>query len=1022
MTNRPTSSVASSSLAGWGGGFLVAGGALIRLGVTLALTLMLALAAGWLALRARAAAQPPPAAVADHAALGINVALEQYAPEDLARVLDRLQAAQVTWLRQRFPWDAIEPARGQFVWDPWDAIIEETAAHGLRLIAVLDRSPAWARPSEDADTPWAPPQERADFGRFVAAFAGRYAGRIAAYQIWDEPNIAPHWGARPIDPGAYLGLLREGFYQARAADPRAVVLLAALAPNDEPGGANLGDLAFLDQVYTLGGRAWFDAVAAQPYGVADAPDPANPRGWGRAASLRAVMERHGDSATPLWITAFGWNALPPGWSGASSPWGQVAESTQAAYVRSAVAHAKREWPWLGPLIWAELQPNAPADDPRHGFALWEADGSPRPAWDALVEMATAPAVLGVGVHTPDHPALRYRGGWRVTAAAADIGQSGDRLEIPFWGRGLALQVRRGPYWAYLNVTVDGRPAPTLPRDPDGRAYLVLYAAEPRAEIVDLAPALSPGEHTAVIEATGGWGQWALERVIVRGDALPARPWLPGALAVLALLPAAGAWRALQRGEGARAFAVLVALVDQLDRQAARVPASVQTTLAVGLGLLVAGAPSGLVRLAALLALAVVLWFRLDLLPALIPLYLPFYLHPLSLLGRPFSAPELGVALGTAILATRWVLAWGARRTPWRVACAGDGPVAALAALAILATLAAAEREVALRELRVVIIEPALFYLLVTRGAAAVGRPSRVWPTLDGFVIGAVLASLLGLSQLVTRADLIEAEGVWRVRALYGSPNNLALYLDRALPVILAIALWGGGWRRWLYGVAVLPVAAACFLTFSKGAWFLGIPIAIVTLALIGIWQARREGRPWRRAALVTLAALAVMALALVPFLGTERFARLADFSSGTGFFRLRLWQSAWQMALDHPWLGVGPDNFLYQYRSRYVLPDAWGELNLSHPHNIVLDLWTRLGIGGVVVGAWLLIVVARLAWRALQRQGTVSPVAAGLLASAAAAAAHGLIDNSLFLVDLGFVWMMTLGALAVQAEAEQGDG
>ena len=28
---------------------------------------------------------------------------------------------------------------------------------------------------------------------------------------------------------------------------------------------------------------------------------------------------------------------------------------------------------------------------------------------------------------------------------------------------------------------------------------------------------------------------------------------------------------------------------------------------------------------------------------------------------------------------------------------------------------------------------------------------------------------------------------------------------------------------------------------------------------------------------------------------------------------------------------------------RYVLRSAWQELNLSHPHNIVLDLWTRSG-------------------------------------------------------------------------------
>ena len=70
--------------------------------------------------------------------------------------------------------------------------------------------------------------------------------------------------------------------------------------------------------------------------------------------------------------------------------------------------------------------------------------------------------------------------------------------------------------------------------------------------------------------------------------------------------------------------------------------------------------------------------------------------------------------------------------------------------------------------------------------------------------------------------------------------------------------------------------------------------------------------------------------------------------------RLQLWQSAWQMFLDHPWLGVGPDNFLYAYRSVYALPAAWEELHLSHPHNLFLDLLTRVGLLGFLAGLWLL--------------------------------------------------------------------
>ena len=55
------------------------------------------------------------------------------------------------------------------------------------------------------------------------------------------------------------------------------------------------------------------------------------------------------------------------------------------------------------------------------------------------------------------------------------------------------------------------------------------------------------------------------------------------------------------------------------------------------------------------------------------------------------------------------------------------------------------------------------------------------------------------------------------------------------------------------------------------------------------------------------------------------------------------------MIHDHPITGLGLDQFLYAYRGRYILPDAWQEPNLSHPHNILLDFWVRLGIFGVLL-------------------------------------------------------------------------
>jgi O-antigen ligase len=131
------------------------------------------------------------------------------------------------------------------------------------------------------------------------------------------------------------------------------------------------------------------------------------------------------------------------------------------------------------------------------------------------------------------------------------------------------------------------------------------------------------------------------------------------------------------------------------------------------------------------------------------------------------------------------------------------------------------------------------------------------------------------------------------------------------------------------------------LTFSRGALLLGLPAAVLFMGFVA-------GGRWRW---VALGLLSIGALLLLPLFGTERFAGLLDLQGGTSFFRVQLWRGAWNMVLDHPWLGVGLDNFLYAYRTTYALPTAWEELNLSHPHNIVLDFWTRLGFVGMVVGS-----------------------------------------------------------------------
>ncbi|NDJ60155.1 MAG: hypothetical protein GYB67_03470, partial [Chloroflexi bacterium] len=193
---------------------------------------------------------------------------------------------------------------------------------------------------------------------------------------------------------------------------------------------------------------------------------------------------------------------------------------------------------------------------------------------------------------------------------------------------------------------------------------------------------------------------------------------------------------------------------------------------------------------------------------------------------------------------------------------------------------------------------------------------------------------------------------------------------------------------------------------ERGGIFIGIPAAgVIVLLLV-----------WRRRALLPLIGLAgVGAVALIIALQSARFARLLDFSQGTNFFRLRVWQSAINVIRDHPVTGLGLDQFLYAFQGHYILPDAWQEPTLSHPHNVILDFWVRLGILGVILFTWIQWHFWRVAlrlYRALFDGDRVSfAILIGAMGSMANLLAHGLVDNSVYVQDLTFVFVLLLGLM-----------
>ena len=339
--------------------------------------------------------------------IGVNTFLDQEGgAEARRRSFEMLRAAGVGWIRQQFAWKEIErDAKGDFLdrkwdrsaWDSYDEIVNLAVAHGIEVIARVDTSPAWARPGVDWDK--TPPARDEDLGDFLFALASRYRGRVRAYQVWNEPNLADEWGRRAPDPAAYARLLRLAHARIKQADPDAIVLSAAMAPTIETSDRALDELLYLQQLYDAGARGSFDVLAVQAYGLRSGPDDrrlsSDDVNFSRTTLVRELMVRNGDAERPIWATEMGWNAQPAGFSG-PAPYGAVSPELQARYTVRAFERAREEWPWMGVMAIWFLKLNEPWEpvQPWHFFRILEPDFTPRPVYHALREYAAARGLIG----------------------------------------------------------------------------------------------------------------------------------------------------------------------------------------------------------------------------------------------------------------------------------------------------------------------------------------------------------------------------------------------------------------------------------------------------------------------------------------------------------------------------------------------------------------------------------------------------------------------------------------------------
>jgi putative inorganic carbon (HCO3(-)) transporter len=254
---------------------------------------------------------------------------------------------------------------------------------------------------------------------------------------------------------------------------------------------------------------------------------------------------------------------------------------------------------------------------------------------------------------------------------------------------------------------------------------------------------------------------------------------------------------------------------------------------------------------------------------------------------------------------------------------------------------------------------------------------------------------------------------------FSDNNTLGLVLSMILPLLLYLSREEP--RRWLKNLLratfFFSIIAIVF-TYSRGA-FLGLAIVLAIL----IWRS-----PWRMRFGVALLVGALVAVPFLPSRLSERIASITEQDSaatadGSVQGRFEAWRTAWNIAVDRPFVGAGFRALWNQdIWLRYYGPDFATVRDVHSLYFEVLEEHGFLGFGlyfSVLVSTLLMLRRLRKRWRGHPEHGYISNYAEMTqLCLYPFLVAGAFIGVAYF--DLYFFFVaasVMLGALSEQAEA-----
>ncbi|MCX6781367.1 MAG: O-antigen ligase family protein, partial [Candidatus Magasanikbacteria bacterium] len=242
----------------------------------------------------------------------------------------------------------------------------------------------------------------------------------------------------------------------------------------------------------------------------------------------------------------------------------------------------------------------------------------------------------------------------------------------------------------------------------------------------------------------------------------------------------------------------------------------------------------------------------------------------------------------------------------------------------------------------------------------------------------------------------------RVTAFFGYPNAVALYVELVMPFFVGMFFIVKEWwsRAWFVFVLLVSTLAIIF-TQSSGA-----AAALVGTAWI-FFVARKQTRVW---ALAT-AVIFTIALVLSPY--KQKFADEFLLQGFSGQIRTHMWHETIEMLKPRWFVGAGLAGYETRVAPYHELKHV--EIYL-YPHNLVLTLWSEVGVLGLISFAWIFGLIFVWMIRVTKQKKSEPRIWAGtIIAVLCIIFIHGLVDIPYFKNDFSVLfWILVAMALQVR--------